>query len=61
MEYAEKGVPGAQYILGQCYELGVGVNKKDLAKAAELYQKAAAQGYADAVAASNVLSYKNFK
>ena len=60
-KYAEKGVPGAQYILGQCYELGVGVNKKDLAKAAELYQKAAAQGYADAVAASSVLSYKNFK
>ena len=36
-----------RYELGVCYEAGDGVGK-DEAKAAELYRKAAVQGYAEA-------------
>ena len=44
---AEQECPEAQYELGVCYEAGDGVGK-DEAKAAELYRKAAVQGYAEA-------------
>ncbi|MFQ9858028.1 MAG: tetratricopeptide repeat protein [Ruminococcus callidus] len=44
---AEQECPEAQYELGKCYETGDGVGE-DKAKAAELYRKAAVQGYAEA-------------
>lgn len=44
---AEQNCPEAQCELGKCYETGDGVGK-DEAKAAELYRKAAGQGYAEA-------------
>ncbi len=44
---AQKGQAWAQADLGTAYELGIGV-KKDMTRAAGLYQKAAKQGYAAA-------------
>jgi hypothetical protein len=44
---AQKGQAWAQADLGTAYELGIGV-KKDMRRAASLYQKAAKQGYAAA-------------
>ena len=41
---ADGGLPEAQHALAGCYRDGEGV-KKDLAKAKELYEKAAKQGY----------------
>jgi len=44
---AEQEYANAQYALGLCYQLGVGVEKDDQ-KAIEFYQKAAKQGHTDA-------------
>lgn len=47
---ANQGFAGAQYILGICYMNGLGV-AKDLDKSAELFLKAAEQGYKKAIEA----------
>ena len=44
---AKKGNVYAQYILGLCYENGIGV-KEDISKAFELYERAAEQDYSKA-------------
>ena len=48
LKAAEQGNANAQYNLGVMYANGDGVTK-DAVKAVEWYQKAAAQGYADAI------------
>ena len=47
MRAAERGHAEAQYQLGLLYEYGNGV-EKDIARAVEYYQKAAAQGHPQA-------------
>jgi hypothetical protein len=47
-QFTDQGSAAEQYNLGLRYEKGEGSVPKDLGKAAELYQKAADQGYADA-------------
>jgi len=44
---AERGIPEAQWLLGLCHDLGVGVDRR-AAEAARWYRKAAEQGYAAA-------------
>src|SRR6185437_15800497 len=44
---AEQGDARAQYKLGNCYQIGTGVEKNEQ-KAVEWYQKATKQGYAGA-------------
>ena len=44
---AERGDAQAQFLLGECYADGFGV-EKDMAKAVDWYRKAAEQGFADA-------------
>ena len=45
---AQKGNPETQYKVGNCYETGQGT-KTDVEQALYWYQKAAAQGYPDAI------------
>lgn len=44
---AEKGIPESQYLLGECYLLGEGVEQSN-EKSFELYKKSADQGYINA-------------
>jgi TPR repeat protein len=53
-EAAEQGDADAQYNLGNCYILGMGV-AQDKAKAAEWYRKAAEQGHEGAQKRLDVL------
>lgn len=48
MRGAEKGNCKSQYMVGECYANGWGVETK-LAKAQEWYKKAASQGYEPAI------------
>ncbi len=41
---AEKGYVNAQFQLGECYRLGIGI-EKDETKAFEYYKKSAEKGY----------------
>lgn len=41
--HAEKGDPNAQVLYGDCFEMGIGVEEKDLIKATSWYQRSANQ------------------
>lgn len=55
---ANQGLAEAQYHVGVCYENGKGVFNKDITKALEWYEKAAAQNYQDAIIARDRLKGK---
>ncbi|WP_444216008.1 tetratricopeptide repeat protein [Dialister hominis] len=55
LKAAKQGLASAQYDLGLMYEFGRGVEQSD-EKAREWYQKAADQGFEDAMVALNSLN-----
>lgn len=56
--WADQGVAEAQYYLGFCYENGMGI-KKDLEIAIQWYEKAAKQGFVEAMYRLGVIYFSN--